>query len=92
MDLGDLRSMTSSSSVHDVLIDQPYTAAIEKAVGPSAVLLRKAFSLRSGDRGSCSSIRNLNSTTGDLQGVIRAMWSAPREAARTRRAGGIQTP
>jgi len=48
------------SSVHDVLIDQPYTAAIEKAVGPSAVLLRKAFSLRSGDRGSCSSIRNLN--------------------------------
>jgi hypothetical protein len=31
------------SSVRDVLIDQPYTAAIEKAVGPSAVLLRKAL-------------------------------------------------
>jgi hypothetical protein len=85
VDLGDLRSTTSS-------LISPTPPAIEKAVGPSAVLLRKPFSLRSGDRGSCSSIRNLNSTTGDLQGVIRAMRSAPREAARTRRACGIRTP
>lgn len=32
------------------------------------------------------------SAIGDLPGVSRAIWTAPREAERTRRAYGIRTP
>jgi hypothetical protein len=43
------------------------------------------------DRSSASD-RIMASVAGDLPGVSRAIWTAPREAERTRRACGIRTP
>jgi hypothetical protein len=45
----------------------------------------------SSDRSSASG-RIAASVTGDLPGVSRAIWTAPREAERMRRACGIRTP
>jgi hypothetical protein len=43
------------------------------------------------DRSSASD-RITASVAGDLPGVSRAIWTAPREAERTRQACGIRTP
>jgi len=75
-------------------------SAMVKSVAVSSVALAPVAKRRnirglndaaSRDRSSAS-YRITASVAGDLPGVSRAIWTAPREAERTRRACGIRTP
>ena len=77
-----------------------YEGAPMKSVAVSSVALAPVAIRRnirglndaaSSDRSSASD-RITASVAGDLPGVSRAIWTAPREAERTRRACGIRTP
>ena len=63
------------------------------ALAPVAIRrnIRGLNDAASSDRSSASD-RITASVAGDLPGVSRAIWTAPREAERTRRACGIRTP
>ena len=76
-------------------------SAMVKSVAVSSVALAPVAIRRnirglndaaSSDGSSASDRITASVAGGDLPGVSRATWTAPREAERTRRACGIRTP